>query len=82
MDAHSSREEGGEEEGRVIIASFALTDEEWQLYHQQKEESERREELQLLREVASGHAGEAVVGFVWRPPRRGERGRKRERDFW
>jgi hypothetical protein len=27
MDVHSSGEEGGEEEGRVIMASFGLTDE-------------------------------------------------------
>ena len=32
-----------------------------------------REELQLLREAACGYAGEAVIGFVWAPPRRGER---------
>jgi hypothetical protein len=32
-----------------------------------------REELQLLGEVACGHTGEAVVGSVWAPPRRGER---------
>ena len=36
--------EGGEKVEGVIIPSFGLTDEGWQLYHQQKEERERRGE--------------------------------------